>query len=154
SRARHRHHLGGARRAARGRDPRRGARGRRRPHRDEHARAERTRPAALRLRRGAGAAACGGARVLAAPGPTAHADAVQEGAHVLSRAILHATDFSPASRPAFAKAMEMARRDHAPLLIAHVMAPVMPMMAGDGYISPATWDAIAKGYRKTSQKKL
>jgi len=72
----------------------------------------------------------------------------------MSRAILHATDYSPASRPAFAKAMEMARRDHAPLLIAHVMAPVMPMMAGDGYISPTTWDAIAKGYRTTSQKKL
>jgi nucleotide-binding universal stress UspA family protein len=72
----------------------------------------------------------------------------------MSRAILHATDFSPASQPAFAKAVDMARRDHAPLLITHVMASVMPMMAGDGYISPATWDAIAKGYRKTSQKKL
>ena len=71
----------------------------------------------------------------------------------MSRAILHATDFSPASRAAFARAVDMARREHAPLLLAHVMTSAVPMM-GDGYMSPATWDAIAKGYRKTSQKKL
>jgi nucleotide-binding universal stress UspA family protein len=72
----------------------------------------------------------------------------------MSRPILHATDFSSASRAAFTKAVDMARREHAPLLITHVMIPPMPMMAGDGYIPPATWDAIAKGYRRTSQKKL
>jgi nucleotide-binding universal stress UspA family protein len=72
----------------------------------------------------------------------------------MSRAILHATDFSSASRAAFTKAVDMARREHAPLLITHVMIPPMPMMAGDGYIAPATWEAIAKSYRKTSQKKL
>jgi nucleotide-binding universal stress UspA family protein len=33
------------------------------------------------------------------------------------------------------------------------MTSSIPMM-GDGYMSPATWDAMAKGYRKTSQKKL
>lgn len=72
----------------------------------------------------------------------------------MSRAILHATDFSSSSRAAFTKAVDMARREHAPLLIAHVMTPPMPMMAGDGYISPVTWDAIEKGYRQASQKKL
>jgi nucleotide-binding universal stress UspA family protein len=72
----------------------------------------------------------------------------------MSRAILHATDFSSASRAAFTKAVDVARREHAPLLITHVMMPPMPMMAGDGYIPPATWDAIEKGYRKASQKKL
>jgi nucleotide-binding universal stress UspA family protein len=30
----------------------------------------------------------------------------------------------------------------------------MPMMGGDGYIAPSTWDAIEKGYRKSSQKRL
>jgi len=72
----------------------------------------------------------------------------------MSRTILHATDFSSASRSAFAKAIDMARREHAPLLIAHVVTPVMPMMAGDGYIAPTTWEAIEQGYRKASQKKL
>jgi len=72
----------------------------------------------------------------------------------MSRAILHATDFSSASRPAFAKAVDMARRERAPLLITHVMTPAMPMMAGDGYIAPTTWEAIEQGYRRASQKKL
>jgi len=72
----------------------------------------------------------------------------------MSRAILHATDFSSASRAAFTKAVDMARREHAPLLITHVMIPPMPMMAGNGYIPPATWDTIERGYRRASQKKL
>jgi nucleotide-binding universal stress UspA family protein len=71
----------------------------------------------------------------------------------MSRAILYATDFSPASGAAFTKAMELARHQHAPLLVAHVMTPPIPMV-GDGYMTPATWDAIVKGYRKQSQKKL
>jgi len=71
----------------------------------------------------------------------------------MSRTILHATDFSPASRAAFTKAVELARRDRAPLLIAHALTPPVPVM-GDGYMTPATWDALAEGYRKTSQKKL
>jgi universal stress protein A len=72
----------------------------------------------------------------------------------MSRPILHATDFSGASRAAFAKAVDMARRDRAPLLVAHVLSPPMPMMAGDGYVAPSTWDEITKTYRKASQKKL
>jgi len=72
----------------------------------------------------------------------------------MSRAILYATDFSSASGVAFNKAVELARREHAPLLITHVMASPMPMMAGDGYVPPGTWEEIAKGYRKTSQKQL
>ncbi len=72
----------------------------------------------------------------------------------MSRTILHATDFSPASRAAFTKAVELARRDRAPLLVAHVMTPPVPMMMGDGYATPATWDAIEQGYRKESQRKL
>lgn len=71
----------------------------------------------------------------------------------MSRPILYATDFSAASRAAFAKAIELARRDRAPLLIAHVMTPPLPML-GDGYVSPTTWDEIERSYRKASQKKL
>lgn len=71
----------------------------------------------------------------------------------MSRPIMHATDFSPASRPAFAKAIEFAKRDRAPLTITHVMLPPVIMM-GDGYIPPTTWDQISRGHRKMSQKKL
>ena len=67
----------------------------------------------------------------------------------MSRPILHATDFSPASRAAFAKAIELARRDRAPLVIAHVMTPPLPML-GDGYVSPATWDEIRARARAAS----
>jgi nucleotide-binding universal stress UspA family protein len=72
----------------------------------------------------------------------------------MSRPILHATDFSTASRAAFVKAVDMARRERAPLLIAHVLSPPMPMMTGEGYVSPAIWDEIASGYRRTAQKQL
>ena len=71
----------------------------------------------------------------------------------MSRTILHATDFSSASKPALAKAIELARRERAPLVIAHVMTPVLLMM-GDGYVAPATWDEIYRSYRESSQKKL
>lgn len=72
----------------------------------------------------------------------------------MSRPILYATDFSSASRAAFAKAVDMARRERAPLLIGHVLSASMPMMAGDGYIPPTTWEAIDRQYRKTTQRQL
>jgi nucleotide-binding universal stress UspA family protein len=71
----------------------------------------------------------------------------------MSRAILHPTDFSGASRAAFTRAVDLARRERAPLLLLHVITPPIPMM-GDGYVSPATWDEITKGYRKSAQRKL
>jgi nucleotide-binding universal stress UspA family protein len=72
----------------------------------------------------------------------------------VSRSILYATDFSSASRAAFSKAVDMARRDRAPLFVGHVLSPPMPMMAGDGYIAPSTWEAIEKQYRSRAQKQL
>jgi nucleotide-binding universal stress UspA family protein len=66
--------------------------------------------------------------------------------------VMHATDFSSASRPAFAKAVQLARRDRTGLVIAHVMTP--PTWVGDGYIAPSTLDSIYRGYRQDSQKKL
>jgi nucleotide-binding universal stress UspA family protein len=73
----------------------------------------------------------------------------------MSRLIMHATDFSPASRAAFAKSVELAKRDRAPLTIAHVMLPPVIMM-GDGYsyIPPSTYDQISRAHRTMSQKKL
>ena len=71
----------------------------------------------------------------------------------MSRPIMHATDFSSASRAAFAKAVALAKRDRAPLTIMHVMLPAVTMM-GDGFISPKTYDDISRAHRAMTQKKL
>ncbi|HEX3177616.1 MAG TPA: universal stress protein [Methylomirabilota bacterium] len=71
----------------------------------------------------------------------------------MSRRVMHATDFSPASRAAFTKAIELAKRDRAPLTITHVMLPPL-MMMGDGYVAPSTWDQISRAHREMNQKKL
>lgn len=40
--------------------------------------------------------------------------------------IVHPTDFSAASRPAFAAAIEMAKATHSTLVVTHVLNPSMP----------------------------
>ena len=71
----------------------------------------------------------------------------------MSRRIVHPTDFSTASRAAFAKAVEMAKADRGELLLVHVLSPVMPV-PGDGYISPKVYDEIAASTRAWAQKQL
>jgi nucleotide-binding universal stress UspA family protein len=56
----------------------------------------------------------------------------------MTRRILHPSDFSSASRAAFAKAVELAKANRAELTIVHVLSPVMPV-PGDGYISPKVY---------------
>lgn len=68
------------------------------------------------------------------------------------RRILHASDFSPASRPAFKKAVEMVRANRAELLLVHVLPP-MPLI-GDAYIAATTYDEILRGQRTAAQKEL
>ena len=67
--------------------------------------------------------------------------------------ILHPTDFSPASRPAFTHALALARKEGAELLLVHVLATVMPL-AGDGYMSPKTYDDLQRSMRAQAQKQL
>lgn len=69
------------------------------------------------------------------------------------RRILHPTDFSSASRPAFERALALARDSRAEVVVAHVLAPVIPMV-GEGYIPPQTYDAIETAARKSAAKKL
>lgn len=71
----------------------------------------------------------------------------------MGRLIVHATDFSPASRAAFTKALQLAKRDRVPLTIAHVLLPPV-MMMGDGYVPAATWEDIERGQRQVAQRKL
>jgi nucleotide-binding universal stress UspA family protein len=69
-----------------------------------------------------------------------------------ARTILHPTDFSAASRPAFRKALELARRDGAQLLVAHVL-PTLPLLP-DAYVAASTYDAMLRGQRDTASKEL
>lgn len=68
--------------------------------------------------------------------------------------ILHPTDFSPASRPAFARAIRLARSDRAELVIAHVLAPVLPVIA-DGYaVPPDIYTKMEEAGRRYGKKNL
>jgi nucleotide-binding universal stress UspA family protein len=66
--------------------------------------------------------------------------------------ILHPSDFSPASRPAFRKAVELAKVNRAELLVVHVL-PVLPMMP-DAYIAATTYDELLRGQRASAKKQL
>ena len=69
------------------------------------------------------------------------------------RRILYPSDFSPASRAAFAKAIEMAKANRAELLILHVINPIMPV-AGEGYVSPRMYEELAASTRVWARKRL
>ena len=67
--------------------------------------------------------------------------------------IVHPTDFSPASRAAFARAVALARDEGAELLLVHVLATMTPLMA-DGYMSPKTYEDLFRSIRGQAQKQL
>lgn len=67
--------------------------------------------------------------------------------------ILYATDFSPASRAAFRLALRTARRDHAELLVVHVLTPPAPLVA-DAYVTPAVWNTLLRSQRASAQRRL
>jgi nucleotide-binding universal stress UspA family protein len=67
--------------------------------------------------------------------------------------VLHPTDFSSASGTAFRRAVAEARARKAPLLILHVLAPVVPIV-GEGYISPPAYEQMSTAARAWAQKRL
>ena len=69
------------------------------------------------------------------------------------RRILHATDFSPASRAGFARAISMAKADRAELLLVHVLTP-QAALAGNGYMSPQIYDDMEAAAEKYGQRHL
>ena len=69
----------------------------------------------------------------------------------MANRILHATDFSAASGPAFRQAIAMARRDRAELLVLHVLSPPAPMVA-DAYITPNVWNTLLRSQRASAQR--
>ena len=68
------------------------------------------------------------------------------------RRILYPSDFSPASRPAFKRAVELARSLRSQLLIVHVMSP--PPIIGEGYMTPETMDVLLQSQRHVAQRQL
>jgi nucleotide-binding universal stress UspA family protein len=69
------------------------------------------------------------------------------------RRILHATDFSPASRAGFARAMSMAKADRAQLVLVHVLTP-QAGLAVNGYMSPQIYDDLEAAAEKNGQRHL
>ena len=68
------------------------------------------------------------------------------------RRILHPSDFSSASRAAFARSVEMAKANRAELVVAHVLTPIV--LPVDGYVSPQIYDQIDTSARVAAQKQL
>jgi nucleotide-binding universal stress UspA family protein len=69
------------------------------------------------------------------------------------RRILFATDFSPASRPAFRVAVDLARREGGRLVIAHVLSPIAPLGV-ESYVSAKTYEEMESSLRRWTQKRL
>ncbi len=71
------------------------------------------------------------------------------------RRVLHATDFSSASRPAFRKAVDLAKSLRADMVVAHILPPVVvPMMMAEGYIPATTLDDLQRTARAVAQRHL
>lgn len=68
------------------------------------------------------------------------------------RRIVHPTDFSPASGPAFKKALELAKDNSASLSIVHVL-PALPLV-GDAYIAPTAYDDMLRAHRAQGEKSM
>lgn len=66
--------------------------------------------------------------------------------------ILHPTDFPPASRPAFQKAVELAKKHRATVALVHVMAPMIP--AGNLYVAPRTYDEWAAAATESARQTM
>jgi nucleotide-binding universal stress UspA family protein len=78
-------------------------------------------------------------------------DPFGSGSRLSMRPILHATDFSAASRPAFDVAVDLARHSHAPLLLLHVLNPMLPEVAD---VSPPTYEGLRASLRRWAEARM
>jgi nucleotide-binding universal stress UspA family protein len=69
------------------------------------------------------------------------------------RRILCASDFSSASQPAFARAVDLAKAYRAELIVSHVLTPPLPVMI-DGAMSPQAYRAMNTAARRDGQAQL
>jgi nucleotide-binding universal stress UspA family protein len=71
------------------------------------------------------------------------------------RRILHATDFSSASRPALARAIALARQNRAKLWVAHARPPLAVPVGGNfAFVPPGTYEAIDRNAQQHARKQL
>jgi universal stress protein A len=68
------------------------------------------------------------------------------------RRIVHPTDFSPASRNASRKALELAKQNAGTIQIVHVL-PALPIV-GDAYIAPTAYDDMLRAQRSHAEKSM
>jgi nucleotide-binding universal stress UspA family protein len=69
------------------------------------------------------------------------------------RRILHASDFSPASRAAFRCAIDLARANRATLTIAHVYSPVVSLV-GEAYATARVYERMLADVQDHAQRQL
>ena len=69
------------------------------------------------------------------------------------RKVMVASDFSSASRAAFARAVELAKANRATLLVMHAVTLPPPTLGGE-YIPPQTWDRIEAATRAAAKKQI
>src|SRR6266545_1309495 len=67
------------------------------------------------------------------------------------RRILHPTDFSPASAPAYRRAVALAKACRAPLVLVHVMTPPSPFI-GEGMPPESYADLLAVSMRSAKRR--
>lgn len=71
-----------------------------------------------------------------------------------TRRILHPTDFSTASGPALDKAIELAKKNKAELLLLHVMVPAVPYVGAEDYTGPEFYREMQTRARREAQSAL
>jgi nucleotide-binding universal stress UspA family protein len=71
------------------------------------------------------------------------------------RRIVHATDFSTASRPALARAIALARQNRATLWVVHALPPLVVPTAGDfAFVPPRTYEMLERSAHQHARKQL
>ena len=71
----------------------------------------------------------------------------------MTRNVLYASDFSPASRRAFQTALTLASAERAALTVVHVVVPLVPLVP-EQYIEAATWERINAQARRWGSQQL
>jgi nucleotide-binding universal stress UspA family protein len=69
------------------------------------------------------------------------------------RRILYASDFSPASRPAFRRALDLARANRGTLTVAHVYSTIVPLM-GEGLATAQVYQRWIDDVRAEAERRL
>jgi nucleotide-binding universal stress UspA family protein len=69
------------------------------------------------------------------------------------RRILYASDFSPASRPAFRRALDLARANRGTLTVAHVYSTIVPLM-GEGLATAPVYQRWIDDVRADAERRL